>query len=74
MLDGQVHPSKAAVLMAVAHGAGSVTEVAEAVGLSRNAVWQWLNVLRDERWIIMPPGTEGTLRPRFGVAVDWRNR
>lgn len=68
-LDGQVHPSKAAVLMAVANGATTVTEVQAQVGLSRSVTWHWLDVLRNERWIAWPPNTEGTLRPRFGIVV-----
>jgi len=68
-LDGQIHPSKAAVLMAVANGATTITEVQAQVGLSRSVVWRWLNTLRDERWVIWPANTEGSLRPRFGIVV-----
>lgn len=68
-LDGQMHPNKTAVLMAVGHGARSVSEVQAAVGLSRGVTWRWLDMLRDERWIVWPPNTDGSLRPRFGIVV-----
>jgi DNA-binding IclR family transcriptional regulator len=69
-----VYPTKAAVLVAVGNGARSLTEVALAVNIGRSSAYHWLKMLRDEGWIIWPPGTEGTLRPNFGIVADWRNR
>ena len=67
-----IHPTAAAVLMAVGNGARTLGEVSRATNLSRSGAWHWLKILQDEGWVIWPSGTEGALRPNFGIVADWR--
>lgn len=64
-----VHPSAAAVLIAVANGAQTLYEVARAVNLSRSGAYYWLKILQDEGWLSWPPDTGGALHPNFGIVI-----